>query len=78
MVDAGFEQLDLDEHELVVEALELFEEVVDEGEGVVVGGLGHVERDEAGFEGLAEEGTACGDGPFDAGFGGGDLEGDGG
>ena len=77
MVDAGFKELDFDEDELVVEAFELFEEGGDEREGVVVGGLRHVEGDEAGFEGLAEEGPAGLDRPFDAGFGGCDLEGDG-
>ena len=74
VVDAGFEELDLDEDEFVVEAFELLEEGVDEGEGVVVGVFGHVEGDEAGFEGLAEEGAAFGDGPGDAGFGGADLD----
>ena len=73
VVDAGFEQLDFDQDDFVVEAFELLEERVDEREGVVVGVFGHVKGDEAGFEGLAEEGAAFGYGPRDAGFGGADL-----
>lgn len=73
MVDAGFEELDLDEGELVVEAFELAQERVDQGEGVVVLRGGEVEVDQASLEGLAEEGAACLRGPGDAGFGQGDL-----
>lgn len=65
VVDAGFEQLHFDEDEFVIEAFELFEEAVDEGEGVVVGLLLHVERDEPRFEVLTEEASTFGDGPFD-------------
>jgi hypothetical protein len=68
MVDSRFEELDLDEAELVVEALELTEKAVDEGEGFVVGLLGHVEGDQADLEILALEGTALGGGPFYAVF----------
>ena len=64
VVDAGLEQLDFDEDDFVVEAFELFEEGVDEREGVVVGLLGHVERYEAGFEGLPEKGAPLGYRPF--------------
>ena len=73
MVDAGFEELNFDEDELVVEALEFAEEAVDEGEGVVVGLLRHVQGDQPGFEVLAQEAAALGGGPFYAGFGDGDL-----
>jgi len=66
VVDARLEELDFDEYELVVEALELFEEAVDEGEGVIVGGFGHVERYQAGLEVLAEEASSFGGSPFDA------------
>ena len=52
------EQLDFDEDELVIHALELTQETVDERQGVIVGLLGHVQGDEAGFEVLAEEGAA--------------------
>lgn len=68
MVDSGFKELYFDEAELVVEALELAEEAVDECESVVVGLLGHVECDEADFEVLALEGTALCGGPFYAVF----------
>ena len=66
VVDAGFEQLDFDEDEFVIEAFELFEEAVDESEGVVVGLLLHVEGYEARFEVLTKEASTFGDGPFDA------------
>ncbi len=55
MVDSAFEELDFDEDELVIQAFELFEEAVDEGEGVIVGLLLHVECDETDLEVLAEE-----------------------
>jgi hypothetical protein len=64
VVDSGFEELDLNEAKLVVEALELTEEAIDECEGVVVSLLGHVEGNEAHFEILALEGTALCGGPF--------------
>ena len=64
MVDAGFEELDFDEDELIIKAFEFTEKTVDECQGFVVGLLGHVERDEAGFEVLPEKGAAFGDGPF--------------
>lgn len=68
MVNSGFKELYFDEAELVIEALELAEEAVDECESVVVGLLGHVEGDEADFEILALEGTALCGGPFYAVF----------
>jgi hypothetical protein len=74
VVDAGFEELDFDKDKFVIEAFELFEEGVDEGEGVVIGLLLHVQPDEADFEVLAEEALALGDGPGDGGFDGGDLD----
>ena len=73
MVDAGFEELDLDEGELVVEAFELAQERVDQGEGVVVLRGGKVEVHQTSLEGLAEEGAAGLRGPGNAGFGQGDL-----
>lgn len=45
VVDAGFEQLDFDEHHLVIEAFELLEETVDEGEGFLVGLLLDIKAD---------------------------------
>jgi hypothetical protein len=66
--------LDLDEAELVVEALELAEEAVDEAEGFIVGLLGHLQGDEAGLEVLALEGAALGGGPFYAVLGDSDLD----
>lgn len=66
VVDARFEQLDFDKDEFVIEAFELFEEAVDEREGVVVGLLLHVEGDKPRFEVLTEESSTFGDGPFDA------------
>ena len=74
MVDARFEELDFDEDELVVEAFELAEEGVYQGEGVVVGGFAHEEGDESRFEVLAQEGAPLADGPGDAGACGGDLD----
>ena len=76
MVGAGFEELDFDEREFVVEAFEFFQERVGELEGVVVVGLREVEGDEAGFEGLAEECAFGLLGPGYEGFGEGDLGGD--
>ena len=73
MIDAGLEELDFNEDELIIEALELFEEAVDECEGVIVGSFGHVEGYQAGFEVLAEEASSFGGGPFDAGLCDGDL-----
>jgi hypothetical protein len=66
MVDPGFEQLDFNEYKLIIEALELFEQTVDEREGIVVGGFGHVEGNEASLEVLAEEASSFGGGPFNA------------
>lgn len=68
MVDPGFQQLNFNEHEFIIEALELFEQTIDECEGIVVGGFGHVEGNEAGFEVLAEEASSFRGGPFDAGL----------
>lgn len=68
MVDARLEELDFDEDELVVEALEFAEETVDEGEGVVVGLLRHVQGYQAGFEVLAQEAATLGGRPFYAGL----------
>ena len=64
MVDTGFEELNLDENELVIKAFEFSEKTVDECEGFVVGLLGHVEGDEASFEVLPQERAAFGDGPL--------------
>ena len=64
MVDTGFEELDFHEDELVVEALKLTQQGVDEGEGFVIGLLRHMEGDEASFKVLAEERAALGNGPF--------------
>jgi hypothetical protein len=58
VVHFALEQLDLNQHELVVQALELFEQVIDECEGVVVGLLLHVQADEPHFEVLAQEALA--------------------
>lgn len=74
MVDARLEELDLDEAELVVQALELAEEAVNEGESVVPGLLGHVEGDEADLKVLALESPAFRGGPLDAVFRHGDLD----
>ena len=37
MVDAGFEELDFDEDEFVVEPFEFFQKAIDKGESVVIG-----------------------------------------
>lgn len=74
MVGAGFEKLHFDKDHLVVEALELLEECVDECNGFGVGVFLEVESDETGFKVLAEERTSLGDGPFDARSGNGDLD----
>lgn len=66
--------MDLDEAELVVEALELAEEAVDEAESFIVGLLSHLQGDEADLEVLALEGAALGGGPFYAVLGDGDLD----
>lgn len=58
--------MDFHQAQLVIEALQLSEEAVDEGEGIVVGLFDHVEGDEADFEVLALKGAALGSGPFDA------------
>ena len=64
MVDARLEKLDLDEDKLVVHALELAQEAVDEGQGIVVRLLGHVKSNEACLEVLSQEATALRGGPF--------------
>lgn len=74
VVDSGFEELDFDEAQLIVETLEFTEKAVDEGEGVVVRQLRHVEGDEADFEVLALERSALCGGPFDAVLGYGDFD----
>lgn len=63
MIDAGFEELDIDKSEFVVETLEFGEEWIDELKGGVVRLFGDVELDEAGLEGLSEERAACSGAP---------------
>lgn len=58
MVDTRFEELDFDQHKLVIQAFEFAEEGVDESECVIVRLLLHVETDESGFEVLSEERAA--------------------
>ena len=55
MVDFALEQLDLDQHELVVQPFQLLEQVVDECEGIIVCLLLHVQADESHLEVLAQE-----------------------
>jgi hypothetical protein len=66
MVDARFEELDLHESEFVIKPPELFNEVIDEGEGVIVGLLGHVQGREAALQLLSQETPAFFYRPFDA------------
>ena len=58
VVDFALEQLDFDEHELVVQPFELLEQVVDECEGIIVCLLLHVQADESHLEVLAQEALA--------------------
>jgi hypothetical protein len=74
MVDSGLEELNFDEAELVVEALELAEEVVDETESFVVRLLSHLKNNKADLEVLSLESAALGGGPFYAVFGDGDFD----
>lgn len=73
VVDTGLEELDLDKDELVIQSLELLEQAIDEGEGVVVGLLLHVKGDEARLEVLAEEAALLRVCPVDARLCDGDL-----
>jgi hypothetical protein len=74
MVDSGFEELNFDEAELVVEALELAKKVVDQTEGFVVGLLSHLECYQADLEVLSLKSTALGGGPFYTVLGDGDFD----
>jgi hypothetical protein len=74
VVNSRLEELDVDESELVVEALELAEETIDKTKGFVVRLLGHVEVDETDLEVLALEGSTLGGSPFYAVFGHGNLD----
>lgn len=74
MVGAGFKKLHFDKDHLIIEALELLEEGVDERNGFSVGVFLEVESDETGFKVLAEERTSLGDGPFNARSGNGNLD----
>jgi len=66
VIDSRFEELDFHEHELVIQALQLLQQAIDESEGVIVGGFVHVELNETGFEVLSKETSTFGRGPFDA------------
>lgn len=58
--------MNLHENELVIEAFELFEQAVNEGEGIVVCSFDHIESYETGFEVLTEEASSFAGGPLDA------------
>jgi hypothetical protein len=55
MIDARFEELDFNEHKLVIQTLQFFQQTVDESQSIVVGCFGHVELNETGFEVLSKE-----------------------
>ena len=64
VIDTRLEELDFDEDELVIEALKLLQEGVDESESLIVRLLLHQQSDKADLKVLAEETTALGGGPF--------------
>jgi hypothetical protein len=74
VVNSRLEELNFDESELVIQALELAKKVVNEPEGFVVGLLCHLESDEADLEVLSLKRAALGGGPFYTVLGDGDFD----
>jgi hypothetical protein len=64
MIHTRLKQLYLHQHKLIIQALQLLKKGIDQGEGIVVGLLLHIDGNQTCLEVLPKERSSLGDGPF--------------